>query len=141
MFYGGSGTCRYVKLNSDMISISGSVMDVPGLTGSGYTYLEAPFVFNTNGTYFLLYADLPIPSHIRYATATSITGPWTHRGVIGATTGSGTNHPGAAYFNGQWWYTYHTEELSNGNQFSRCVCVDPMTISGNTISPISYSSF
>jgi beta-xylosidase len=141
LFWGGDGICRYVKLNSNMISLSGGVMDVPGLTGSGYTYLEAPFVLKTNGTYFILYADTPWPSNIRYATAPSISGPWTHRGIIGTPTGEGTNHSGAAYFNGQWWYTYHTEELSNGNPYSRSVCVDPMTISGNTISRIRYSSF
>jgi len=141
LFWGGDCTCRYVKLNSDMISLSGSVMDVPGLTGSGYTYLEAPFVIKTNSTYFLLYADTPWPSKIRYATSSSIAGPWTHKGVIGAITGTGTNHEGAAYFNNQWWYVYHTEELSNGNPYSRSVCVDKMTISGSTISPITYTSF
>jgi beta-xylosidase len=141
LFWGGDGNCRYARLNSDMISLATSVMDVPGLTGSGYTYLEAPFVIKTNGTYFLMYADQPWPSKIRYATSTSISGPWTHRGVIGNPTGTGTNHEGAAYFNGQWWYTYHTEELSNGNPYSRCVCVDPVTISGNTIQPVTYSSF
>ncbi len=141
LFWGGDGNCRYVRLNSDMISLAGSVMDVPGLTGSGYTYLEAPFVFKTNGTYFLMYADSPWPSKIHYATASSISGPWTHRGVIGSATGTGTNHEGAAYFNNQWWYTYHTEELSNGNPYSRSVCVDKMYIAGSIILPITYSSF
>ncbi|MCL6589275.1 MAG: AbfB domain-containing protein [Firmicutes bacterium] len=137
LFWGGSGTCRYARLNSDMISLATSVMDVPGLTA----YLEAPFVFKANGTYFLMYADQPWPSEIRYATASSISGPWTYRGIIGTPTGNGTNHEGAAYFNGQWYYVYHTEELSGGNPYSRSVCVDKMTISGNTISPISYTSF
>ncbi|MCL6589381.1 MAG: family 43 glycosylhydrolase [Firmicutes bacterium] len=141
LFWGGDGNCRYARLNSDMISLATGVMDVPGLTGSGYTYLEAPFVIKSGSTYFLMYADQPWPSKIRYATSSSINGPWTHRGVIGDPTGTGTNHSGAAYFNGQWWYTYHTEELSNGNPYSRCVCVDPMTISGDTINKISYSSF
>ncbi len=141
LFWGGDGICRYVKLNSDMISLSGSVMDVPGLTGSGYTYLEAPFVIKTNSVYFLMYADSPWPSKIHYATSSSISGPWTHRGVIGSATGTGTNHSGAAYFNGQWWYAYHTEELSNGNPYSRSVCVDKMTIIGSVILPITYTSF
>jgi beta-xylosidase len=141
LFWGGDGNCRYARLNSNMTSLATSVMDVPGLTGSGYTYLEAPFVIKSGSTYFLMYADQPWPSKIRYATSSSISGPWTHRGVIGDPTGTGTNHEGAAYFNGQWWYTYHTEELSNGNPYSRSVCVDPMTISGSTINKINYSSF
>jgi arabinoxylan arabinofuranohydrolase len=142
MIWGGDGICRMVKLNSNMTALSGSIIDVPGLTGSGYTYLEAPFIIKTNGTYFIIYADSPWPSEIHYATSSSIwNATWTHRGVIGTATGSGTNHSGAAYFNGQWWYCYHTEELSNRNAYSRCVCVDPMTISGSTINRVSYSSF
>lgn len=141
LIWGGDGICRYVKLGSDMTSLAGSVMDVPGLTGSGYTYLEAPFIIKENGTYFLMYADQPWPSEIRYATSSSISGPWTHRGVIGTPTGDGTNHEGAAFFKGQWWYTYHTEELSNRNPYSRSVSVDPMTINGNRIERIQYSSF
>lgn len=137
IFWGGDGQCRYARLNNNMLSISGSIMDVPGLTG----YLEAPFIIKANGTYFLMYADAPWPSNIRYATSTSICGPWTYRGIIGTPTGKGTNHSGAAYFRNQWWYTYHTEELSNGNPYSRSVCVDPMVISGGTIAPVSYSSF
>lgn len=137
LFWGGDGQCRYARLNSDMISLGGSIMDVPGLTG----YLEAPFIIKANGTYFLMYADSPWPSNIRYATASSISGPWTYQGIIGTPTGNGTNHEGAAYFKNQWWYTYHTEELSNGNPYSRSVCVDPMTINGGTIEPITYSSF
>ncbi len=140
LFWGGDGICKYARLTSDMAHLASSVMDVPGLTGSGYTYLEAPFIIKENGIYFLMYADQPWPSEIRYATASRISGPWTHRGVIGTPTGTGTNHEGAAYFKGQWWYTYHSEELSNGNPYSRSVCVDRMTISGNTIQRISYTS-
>ncbi len=141
LFWGGDGICRYAKLSDDMAHLASSVMDVPGLTGSGYSYLEAPFIIKENGTYFLMYADQPWPSEIRYATSNSINGPWTHRGVIGTPTGSGTNHEGAAYFNGQWWYTYHTEELSNRNPYSRSVAVDRMYINGNRIEPIKYTSF
>jgi hypothetical protein len=135
LFWGGDGNCRYARLNSDMISLATSVMDVPGLT----SYLEAPFVIKTNGTYFLMYADSPWPSEIRYATASSVSGPWTYKGIIGAPTGSGTNHEGVAYYKGQWWYTYHTEELSNNNPYSRSVCVDKMFINGNTIQAIVYT--
>jgi hypothetical protein len=135
LFWGGDGNCRYARLNSNMVSLATSVMDVPGLT----SYLEAPFVIKTNGVYFLMYADSPWPSEIRYATSSSISGPWNYRGVIGTPTGSGTNHEGAAYYKGQWWYTYHTEELSNNNPYSRSVCVDKMYINGDTIQRIVYT--
>ncbi len=133
----GLGRCCFVELNDDMISLKGPVRTVRNLP----FYLEAPFVIKENGTYFLLYADGPWPSRIRYATSSSVHGPWTHRGVIGEPTGNGTNHPGAAFFNGEWWYVYHTEELSKGNPYSRSVCVDRMIIEGDTIKPVTYSSF
>ncbi|MBN1699551.1 MAG: family 43 glycosylhydrolase [Spirochaetales bacterium] len=135
LFWGGDGNCRYARLESNMTSLAGSVMDVPGLT----SYLEAPFVIKENGTYFLMYADSPWPSEIRYATSSGITGPWQYRGVIGTPTGSGTNHEGAAYYKGQWWYAYHTEELSNDNPYSRSVCVDKMYVNGTTIERIVYT--
>ena len=136
MFYGGDAQARYVELASDMTSLAGPVQDVPGLT----SYLEAPFVIKENGTYFLMYATHPWPSEIRYATSSSIHGPWSHQGVVGSPTGTGTNHEGAAYFNGQWWYTYHNEILSQGNPYSRSVNVDTLTINGNTLEPVVYTS-
>lgn len=137
LFWGGSGGCRYVRLNTNMTSLAFNPVTVSGLT----SYLEAPFVFKSGSTYFLMYADNPWPSEIRYATATNIAGPWTYRGVIGTPTGNGTNHEGAAYYNGQWYYVYHTEELSGGNPYSRSVCVDTMSVNGTTITPITYTSF
>lgn len=150
LIWGGDGVCRYAKLGTDMKSLMTppGVMDVPGLTDpiKGYYYLEAPFIIKENGTYFLMYATGPWPSEIHYATTNKIDDnntKWTYRGRIGTRTGTGTNHEGAAYFKGQWWYTYHSEELSQGNQyapFSRSVCVDKMYINGNTIEPINYTS-
>ncbi|MGD8400878.1 MAG: family 43 glycosylhydrolase [Bacillota bacterium] len=75
LFWGGSGECRYAKLNSDMISLKTNPLTVSGLT----KYLEAPFVIKANNSYFLMYADSPWPSNIRYATASSISGPWTYQ--------------------------------------------------------------
>ncbi len=141
LFWGGDGACRYVKLNDDMISFASDVMKVPGVSGDGYSFLEAPFVIKENGTYFIMFATQPWASEIHYATASTINGPWAYQARIGAATGNGTNHPGAAYFKGQWWYTYHTEELSGGNTSSRCVCVDKMYINGDKIAPVIYSSF
>jgi len=135
LFWGGDGNCRYALLDSNMTSLASDVMDVPGLS----SYLEAPFIVRENDTYFLMYADSPWPSEIRYATSDSIAGPWSYRGIIGTPTGSGTNHEGAAFYKGEWWYTYHTEELSNNNPYSRSVCIDKMYINGNSIQGITYT--
>lgn len=135
LFWGGSWNCRYARLNSNMTSLATSVMDVPGLN----SYLEAPFVVKNGSTYFLFYAYGGWPSKIGYATASSITGSWTYRGIIGVPTGTGTNHSGAAYFNNAWRYAYHNEKLSGGNPHSRSVCVDTMTFNGSSINPIVYT--
>lgn len=137
LFWGGDGACRYVKLNDDMISFAFDVMEVSCISGAGYNFLEAPFVIKENGTYFIMFATQPWTSEIHYATAPTINGPWTYQARIGAATGNGTNHPGAAYFKGQWWFTYHTEELSGGNTSSRCVCVDTKKTIMLRLEPIS----
>ena len=136
--YYGLGSCRWAELNSDMVSLKTSAA---AITSGLNSYFEAPWILKTNGTYFLVYAHGGWPSQMGYATSNSPAGPWTYRGVFGKPTGTGTNHAGIGYFRGQWWYAYHTEEVSNGNPYHRSVCVDRLTITGNTIQPVTYTSF
>src|SRR5690606_16441140 len=50
---------------------------------------------------------------VPYATAPSITGPWTYRGEIsGPAEHSITIHPGIVEFKGQWYVFYHTGVLT-----------------------------
>lgn len=135
LFYGGDNNCRYVQLGANLTSLAGSVRDVPGLQG----YLEAPYVFKANGVYFILYAADGWPGNIRYATSASVHGPWTHRGVVGSPTGTGTNHAGVEFFDGWWRYVYHTEVLSNGNPYSRSVSADRLIIEGDRLVPVVYN--
>ncbi len=135
LFYGGDNTCRYVQLSSSLTALAGAVRDVPGLQG----YLEAPYVFKANGVYFLIYAADGWPGNIRYATSASIHGPWTHRGIVGPRTGTGTNHAGVEFFDGWWRYVYHTEVLSNGNPYSRSVSADRLIVNGDQLIPVVYN--
>ena len=50
----------------------------------------------------------------------------------------GSNHPGVARFNGEWYLFYHTG--ANGGDYNRAVCVDRMTFNADgTINPVPFS--
>ncbi len=133
--YWGNPYLRYVKLNEDMISYSGDVVDVP-LTPESFgvrskddratQYEEGPWLYKHNDLYYMLFAAGPIPEHIAYSTGPSATGPWTFGGVVMPTQEKGafTNHPGVCKFKGNWYFFYHSAELSGGQGFQRSVCVE-----------------
>ena len=75
--YWGNGTLRYVKLNSDMTSTSGSITNV---SLSGFT--EGPWFYKRGSLYYMVYAATSGTEKISYATSNSPTGPWTVRGDI-----------------------------------------------------------
>ncbi len=133
--YWGNPYLRYVKLNEDMISCSGDVVEVP-LTAESFgvrskddratQYEEGPWLYKRNDLYYMLFAAGPIPEHIAYSTAPSATGPWTFRGVIMPTqaTSAFTNHPGVCEYKGNWYFFYHNAALPGGGGFHRSVCVE-----------------
>ncbi|HOK96474.1 MAG TPA: glycoside hydrolase family 43 protein [Anaerohalosphaeraceae bacterium] len=132
--YWGNPYLRYVKLNEDMISYSGDVVEVP-LTPAGFglrskddrpsSYEEGPWFYRRNGKYYMIFAGGPIPEHIGYSTGPSPTGPWTYQGIImPAQGGSFTNHPGVCDYKGNSYFFYHNGALPGGHGFHRSVCVE-----------------
>lgn len=112
---------RMMKLNSDMISLSGSLIkvDITNNSGSDWTKsFEAPYITKRNGTYYLSYNTRG--QTIGYATGTSPTGPWTYKGValenpkINGTNinANNNNHHGFAEFKGKWYAAYHDRRLA-----------------------------
>ena len=103
----GNQILYYAKLAPNMIELDGPIqtLDIA-------PYEEGPWIHKHDGTYYLLYAaidrSISEDEQIHYATAPSITGPWTLRGML---TGSGqdsfTIHPGTVEFEGQWYLFYH----------------------------------
>jgi arabinoxylan arabinofuranohydrolase len=103
----GNQILYYVKLAPNMIELDGPIrtLDIA-------PYEEGPWIHKHDGTYYLLYAaidrSVSDDEQIHYATAPSITGPWTLQGML---TGSGENsftiHPGTVEFEGQWYLFYH----------------------------------
>lgn len=124
--YWGNGTLRYVKLNEDMTSYSGSVTDV-NLNG----FTEGPWFYKHESLYYLIYAATSGNEKISYATSDSPTGPWTTRGDIMAPGNTFTNHPGVAHFKGHSYFFYHNSALPGGSDFRRSVCVEEFTYGGD----------
>ncbi|WP_437535018.1 family 43 glycosylhydrolase [Sorangium sp. So ce726] len=120
--YWGNGTLRYVKLNSDMTSTSGSITNV---SLSGFT--EGPWFYKRGSLYYLVYAAIAGSEKISYATSNSPTGPWTVRGDIMGAGSTFTNHPGIVDYKGRSYFFYHNNALPGGGDFKRSVCVEEFT--------------
>ena len=136
--YWGNPYLKYVKLNADMISFSGEVMDVP-LTKEGFNvrykdvdkrpsaYEEGPWLYKRKDLYYLLYPAGGVPEHLAYSTGKSATGPWTYRDTIMTVIKKGgafTNHPGVIDYKGKSFFFYHNGALPGGGGFNRSVAVE-----------------
>jgi arabinoxylan arabinofuranohydrolase len=123
--YWGNGNLYYVKLNQDMISYSGSIVQVSPKPAS---YIEGPWLYKRNGLYYMVYASMGSGSEaIAYATSTSPTGPWTSRGTIMPTQGNSfTNHPAVIDYLGNSYFFYHNGALPGGGSYKRSVCAEPL---------------
>ncbi|HEY3498373.1 MAG TPA: glycoside hydrolase family 43 protein [Polyangiaceae bacterium] len=135
--YWGNGTLRYVKLNSDMISYTGSVTNV---TLSGF--VEGPWFYKRESLYYMVYAASGTGTEkLSYATSNGPTGPWTTRGDIMPSGSTYTNHPGVVDYKGRSYFFYHNSALPGGNDYKRSVCVEEFTYgSDGSIPRISMSS-
>ncbi|MBO3743224.1 family 43 glycosylhydrolase [Actinoplanes flavus] len=133
--YWGNPNLWYVRLNTDMISYSGGVNQIP-LTTAGFgtrtgntsrptLYEEGPWVYKRNGLYYNVFAAKCCSEFIGYSTAPGPTGPWTYRGTVMPTQGgSFTNHAGVIDFNGGSYFFYHNGALPGGGGYTRSVAVE-----------------
>ena len=120
--YWGNGTLRYVKLNADMTSFSGTPANV-SLSG----FIEGPWFYKRGSLYYMVYAASGGGNEkISYATSNSPTGPWTTKGDVMDAGKTFTNHPGVIDFKGHSYFFYHNSVLG-GTDFKRSVCVEEFT--------------
>jgi beta-xylosidase len=136
----GNGDFFFVKLNRNMIELDGPITKVP------FTHVaEGAWLFKRGGLYYNVYAaDVPgtRPEQIAYATATSITGPWTYRGLVTGPAKVGfTIHPSVIEFKGQWYFFYHDGSTAvngiPGGDCRRSVCLEHLFFNPDgTIQPI-----
>lgn len=119
----GNVNCYYVKLKPNMIELDGEIHEVAGLEN----FTEAPWIHKKDDLYYLTYAS-GFPEKISYATASSIQGPWTSRGLLSeGAFNSNTIHQSIIEFQGQWYFIYHNGSMQHpetGGSFRRSVCID-----------------
>jgi hypothetical protein len=126
--YWGNNVFYWVKLNADLISITGNISCIAANNSASFgpDYEEAPWVYKRNNLYYLVYAS-QFPECIRYSTSSTATGPWTYKGQIMGTQPNGvsnTIHPGVVDFGGKSYFFYHNAGLPNGGSYRRAVCVE-----------------
>ncbi|MCA5004628.1 glycoside hydrolase family 43 protein [Sphingobacterium bovistauri] len=132
----GNGKCKYVKLNADMISFSGEIMDV-----AVPKFGEAPWIHKRNGIYYLSYSS-SLPSTIEYCTSKSIHGPWEYKGrLLETVENCATSHQAISLFKDRWYFVYHNGKLETGGNHRRSVCIEELKYNEDgTISKLTSSS-
>lgn len=101
--YWGNPNLYMVKLNEDMISYSGEIVEHPKIED----YQEGPWFWgrkNAKGEkcYYMAFASTCCPEGIGYAMSKSATGPWEHKGhIMDHTPRTRGNHPGIIEFKGK----------------------------------------
>jgi arabinoxylan arabinofuranohydrolase len=154
--YFGRSVPGYVKLNSDMISYTGSIQCPtvntqsfgPAVSDFPSQYEEGPWIMKHGSTYILAYAANGIPEDIAYSKATAPGGPFTYVGTIMKATGASfTNHTGIIDFNGHSYFFYHNGALksggsvpSNGDGYHRSVCLEEFTYNADGSIPTITST-
>jgi len=121
------------ELGDDMTSIkTGTLRRIPGLTD----FREGLFLNYRDGLYHLTYSIDDTGSEnyrVGYATATSVDGPWTYRGVILEKDASqgilGTGHSSILNVEGtdDWYIAYHRFAIPGGNGTNRETTIDRLT--------------
>ena len=108
----GNRQCYIAKLKPNMTEIDGPIREI-----TPPHFEEGPWLHKRGKLYYLTYASLDRKTqrdeHVSYSTATSLDGPWTHRGLL---TGSGkysfTIHPGIVQFKDNWYLFLHNAALT-----------------------------
>ena len=133
----GNGSPLYAELNDDMVSIKQeTIKAIGGLT----SFREGSFVNYRDGLYHLTYSIDDTGSEnyrVGYATATSVDGPWTYRGVILQKDTSlgirGTGHNSVINVPGtdDWYIAYHRFAMPDGNGTHRETTIDRIEFDEN----------
>ncbi len=133
----GNKKCYYAKLKKNMVELDGEVKTLD-IDLKNMPFEEGPWIFKRDGKYYLVYA-CGNPEKLAYAIGDKVDGHFEAKGILMERSGNcGSNHPGVANFNGEWYLFYHTG--ANGGDYNRAVCVDKMTFNADgTINPVPFS--
>ncbi|MDD4696981.1 MAG: glycoside hydrolase family 43 protein [Fermentimonas sp.] len=107
--YWGNPQVYWVKLNEDMISYSGEIMQDPTTPAN---YQEGPWVWKRNNLYYMAFASTCCPEGIGYAMSTKPAGAWEYKGmIVDASEKTRGNHPGIIEFKGKSYCFGHSYDL------------------------------
>jgi len=131
MYFGGDGhggqpTPWVAKLADNMKAFSESPQQLIGID----YWFEACWVNKIDGVYYLSYStgqnhpDYRSSSAVAYATSTNPMGPFTYQGIINGYVSGWTNHHSIVEYKGQWYFFYHTSDLSGGITEKRSICAE-----------------
>jgi hypothetical protein len=96
--YWGNPTLYGVKLNEDMISLGGDIIEMPHVQD----YQEGPWFWKRNGKYYIAFASTCCPEGIGYAMSDGPLGPWKYQGhIMDHTPRTRGNHPGIIDYKGK----------------------------------------
>jgi beta-xylosidase len=117
----GKHICYYAKLKKNMIEIDGQIssLQLP-------EFQEGAHLHKRNGFYYLSYG-YGFPEKVAYLISSSITGPWTFKGILNEIPGNcETNRPATLDFKGKSYFFYHNGSLPKGGSHHRSVCIDQL---------------
>ncbi|HEX2674286.1 MAG TPA: family 43 glycosylhydrolase, partial [Polyangiaceae bacterium] len=125
LYWGHQPNLSYVKLNPDMISYAGNMVQVT----QPQTFEEGPWFYRRNDNYYLAFASTCCPEGIGYAMSTSPTGPWSYKGsIMDPNSASSGNHPGIVDFMGNSYvfgFNYALNAaLTTTHRERRSICVE-----------------
>jgi hypothetical protein len=114
------------KLKENMLDIATEPQVIEGLPPQGLK--EGPFMFERNGIYYLTYPHVQNKTErLEYATAGNPIGPFSIAGVImDETPECWTNQCSVFQFKGQWYLSYHYNDLSPRFDKNRSVRIDSL---------------
>ncbi|WP_440903397.1 family 43 glycosylhydrolase [Catenovulum sp. SX2] len=127
--YFGTRVPKVVRLNPDMRSLAGPILDVKitnfPASDNKKKYGEAPFVHKKHGQYYFTFST-GWPGQIVYATGKHPMGPFEYQEVILDYLDISTNHQAIIEFNGQSWFFYHDNLLPGGGSHKRSITYAPL---------------
>lgn len=148
IFYGGWGHCNLGVLNDDFTGIKpwedGKLFHE--ITPKGY--VEGPFMFLRNGTYYLLWSEGGWTNDTYkavYATADKATGPYKRIGTIlesdqAVATGAGHNSVIHTPGTDDYYIVYHRRPIPNEGRDHRVICIDRLKFNHDgTIKPVKMT--
>lgn len=145
----GNENLFLVKLKPNLSELDGPIEEI-----KLPHYTEGPWLHKRGNMYYVTYASWDKGDdgeYMSYATAPSVKGPWTHRGVLtGKAHNSNTIHPAIIEFKGNSYFFYHDGGLTlkdkdgndlKGGSYRRAVRVEHMYYNADgTIKPIAQTA-